>query len=114
MNILTFDIEEWFHIKFDNEFFDENKISKFESRIENNIDFILNTLDKYNLKATFFCLGWVARKYPKILKKIFDKGHELGSHSNLHKLVYNQNHKDFSEDLDISIKSIEEIIGKKV
>ena len=114
MNILTFDIEEWFHIKFDSDFLDENQILKYENRIDNNMQFIFDILDQYNLKATFFCLGWVAKKYPQILKKIIEKGHELGPHSNLHKLVYTQNKDDFSEDLRLSIKSIEDVTGKKV
>ena len=114
MNILTFDIEEWFHIKFDFDFLDENKISKYENRIDNNMQFIFDILDQHKLKATFFCLGWVARKYPHILKEIANKGHELGSHSNQHKLVYHQNRKNFSEDLRISIQSIEDTVGKKV
>lgn len=114
MNVLTFDIEEWFQIKFDSDFLDENKISRYENRIDNNMQFIFDILDQYNLKATFFSLGWVAKKYPQILKKIIKKGHELGSHSHLHKLVYNQNKEDFSEDLRLSIQSIEDVVGKKV
>lgn len=114
MNILTFDIEEWFHIKFESDFLEESQILKYENRIDNNMQFIFDILDQYNLKATFFSLGWVAKKYPKILKKILEKGHELGSHSNLHKLAYTQNKDEFSEDLRISIQSIENVTGKKV
>lgn len=114
MNILTFDIEEWFHIKFDFDFLDDSKIEKYENRIENNVDYILNTLDNYKFKATFFCLGWIARKHPNILKEIDKRGHEIGSHSNSHKLAYHQSRKEFTEDLNISIQSIQQAIGKKV
>lgn len=114
MNIITFDIEEWFHIKFDTEFLEDNQISKYENRLENNMEFIFRLLQKHDLKATFFCLGWVARNYPKIIKEIDRQGHEIGSHSDKHKLVYDLNQKQFSEDLKISLESIEDLIGKKV
>ena len=114
MKVLTFDIEEWFHIKFDNEFLDENEISKYENRLENNIQFIFNLLDKHRVNATFFCLGWVARKYPNIIKEIDRRGHEIGSHSDKHKLVFNLTQNQFAEDLKSSINAIEDLIGKKV
>ena len=66
MNILSFDIEEWFHIKFDEEFLEKEKIDNFENRLDQNIKYILELLDKNNNKGTFFCLGWVARKFPHI------------------------------------------------
>ena len=114
MNILTFDIEEWFHIKFGLDFLEGDKFTKYENRIDNNIKFIFDILERNNLKATFFCLGWIAQNHPNILKEIDKRGYEIGSHSNSHKLVYNQNKKEFSEDLRISIDSIEQVIGKKV
>ena len=78
------------------------------------MEFIFRLLQKHDLKATFFCLGWVARNYPKIIKEIDRQGHEIGSHSDKHKLVYDLNQKQFSEDLKISLESIEDLIGKKV
>jgi polysaccharide deacetylase family protein (PEP-CTERM system associated) len=65
-------------------------------------------------KATFFCLGWVARKYPEVLKDIDRRGHEIATHSDLHQLAYEQNRQTFEQDLERSIKSIEDVIGKKV
>jgi hypothetical protein len=67
MNILTFDIEEWFHCDFISG--DENWLN-YEVRIRKNTDFILKILSKHNRKATFFILGWVADKYPERLKKL--------------------------------------------
>ena len=94
MNILTFDIEEWFHIKFDNNFLeDEMSLSNYESRLNQNMEFIFDALDSSGKKGTFFCLGWVARKYPNIIKKIDSLGHEIGSHSNDHKLLFKLNRK---------------------
>ena len=115
MNILTFDIEEWFHIKFDTDFLeDEVSLTKYENRLENNMEFIFEVLEKTKKKATFFCLGWVARKYPNLIKKIDSLGHEIGSHSDVHNLLFKLNSYEFREDLKKSINSIEDIIGKKI
>lgn len=114
MNILTFDIEEWFHI-LDN---DSTKLvkdwDKYESRFYQNMDRILDLLEKNKTKATFFCLGWVAEKYPDVIKRIDDLGYEIGSHSYAHQLVYEQSPEEFKADLEKSINVLEEITGKKI
>lgn len=114
MKILTFDIEEWFHILDHESTRDESSWNKFENRIENNMDKIFQLLEKNKQSATFFCLGWVAKKFPKVIKKIDDLGYEIGSHSNLHTLSFNQTRDEFKVDLEKSIKEIEDITGKKV
>jgi len=114
MNILTFDIEDWFHVLDNPATKGEKQWMQLESRIHQNMDKILDLLEKNNQKATFFSMGWVARKYPEILKKIDSLGYEIASHSDMHQLAYEFNREEFRQDLDISIKSIEDIIGKKV
>jgi len=114
MNILTFDIEEWFHI-LDN---DSTKTAKewqrYESRIYANMERIFNVLDETGIKATFFCLGWIVEKYPDIIKAIIGKGYEVGTHTDMHQLIYDQNPKVFSHDIEHSIKTLEDASGKKV
>jgi polysaccharide deacetylase family protein (PEP-CTERM system associated) len=112
MKILTFDIEEWFHILDNDATKTEAEWEGFESRIHGNMDKIHEMLG--DQKATFFCLGWVARKYPEVLKDINRRGHEIATHSDLHQLAYEQNRQTFEQDLERSIKSIEDVIGKKV
>ena len=73
MNILTFDIEDWFHILDLEETEDVASWHKYESRLERNLEFILDFLSKGGYKATFFILGWIAEKYPEVIKKIFTK-----------------------------------------
>ena len=114
MNILTFDIEDWFHLL-------NNPITKspknwnnFESRIEKNMDLIFELLENSNTKATFLVLGWIAKKYPQIIKKIDDLGFEIGSHTYSHQLIFEQSKTNFKNDLEISIKILEDLIGKKV
>jgi polysaccharide deacetylase family protein (PEP-CTERM system associated) len=114
MNILTFDIEEWFHI-LDN---DSTKTAKewqqYESRIYSNMDRIFKALDGTGVKATFFCLGWIVKKYPGIIKDIINKGYEVGTHTDMHQLIYELNPRVFLKDIERSIKYLEDIGGKKV
>ncbi len=114
MKILTFDIEEWFHILDNDSTKTEADWEKYPSRIDQNMDRIFGLLTKNNQKATFFCLGWVARKHPNIIKKIAEFGFEIATHSDLHQLAYEQNYKSFKADLQTSIHSLEDITGKKV
>ncbi|MBD3315326.1 MAG: DUF3473 domain-containing protein [Chitinivibrionales bacterium] len=114
MNILTFDIEDWFHILDNDATRTEKEWSGFSSRIRANTGRILDLLAQRGQKATFFCLGWIARNYPEIVRKIDEHGHEIGSHSSMHQLVYEQSSKRFSTDLRDSIDLLEDTIGKKV
>ena len=70
MNILTFDIEEWFHILDNESTNDSSRWKSFEVRIHSNLDKILNILDDNSNSATFFVLGWIVEKYPDVVKKI--------------------------------------------
>lgn len=114
MNILTFDVEDWFHILDNPSTKSEKQWIQHECRIHQNLDRILDILEKHNQKATFFCIGWVARRYPTIVKKIDNYGHEIGSHSDMHQLAYEFTREEFRKDLEQSIKSIEDVVGKKV
>ena len=114
MNILTFDIEEWFHLLDNESTKTEQDWQKYESRIVENMERIFNILDKTNTKASFFVLGWIAEKYPSVVREICERGYEIGSHTALHQLVYNQNRDSFFQDVDRSIKTLEDISGKKV
>ena len=114
MKILTFDIEEWFHILDNKSTKTETKWNKYEERINQNMDKIFQFLKINNLKATFFVVGWIAEKYPHIVKKIDSLNFEIGSHTYYHQLMYEQSRKEISEDLIKSIDIIEQITGKKV
>ena len=114
MNILTFDIEEWFHLLDHPGTRTESDWAKFPVRIHENMDRILAMLAQNNQSATFFCLGWVARKYPEVIRQISDAGYEIATHSDLHQLAYQQNRNQFSEDLSRSIQSLESLTGKKI
>ena len=114
MKILTFDIEEWFHLLDNESTRSENTWDNFEVRIHQNMDRIFKLLDENKTKATFFCLGWVAKKYPEIIKEIDNLGYEVGCHSDQHQLVYELNPNLFKRDTELAIDRLEDIIGKKV
>ena len=114
MNILTFDIEEWFHVFENHNNSLESDWQTFDKRLPYSMDSILSVMQENNVKATFFCMGWVVRQYPEIIKKIDSLGFEIASHSDLHKLAYTQTPFEFDNDLKCSVDSIEQLIGKKV
>ncbi|NOX08330.1 MAG: DUF3473 domain-containing protein [Gammaproteobacteria bacterium] len=114
MNILTFDIEEWFHILDNDSTKTESEWSNYERRLDANMDRIFSVLEQRQLTATFFCLGWVAREYPHVIKNIVKAGHEVATHSDQHQLAYMQTPAEFREDLKRSIHSLEELTSEKI
>lgn len=109
MNLLTFDIEEWY--------IEEVRCggrSKMYEMYDNLLDHLLITLSTYNVKATFFCLGKIAEDFPHIVRRIADCGHEIGSHSHVHKWINKMTPEQFREDTHASICALENVIGRKV
>ena len=114
MRVLTFDIEEWFHILDNDSTRSEDEWTRYEIRIHENCERILRILADTNTKATFFCLGWIAEHHPEVVRLIADNGYELATHSHRHQLVYQQTPVDFRQDLERSKKVIEDITGREV
>jgi polysaccharide deacetylase family protein (PEP-CTERM system associated) len=114
MNILTFDIEEWFHILDNDSTKTSNEWVRYESRIHENMERVFDLLDNKKARATFFCLGWIAETYPEVVKEIAARGYEIGTHTTMHQLVYEQNPREFAKDLEHSIKTLEDITGKRI
>ncbi len=109
MKVLTFDIEEWFHLLDNTSTKTEVQWSGFEPRIHKNMEVIYNILEKSNVGATFFVVGWMAQKFPEVIREISDRGYEIGSHTHLHQLVYEQDRNTFFRDVEKSIKTIEDV-----
>ena len=111
MNILTIDVEEWF------QFFEDldkgEKYKNYEVRIYENVDRILGLLEENNIKATFFVVGWIAKRYPDIVKRI-SENFEIGSHTMTHKLVRSLNKDEFYNEVYSSVSLIEDLTSKKV
>lgn len=114
MNILSFDIEDWFHI-FDSAYCNKpQKWNELPSSVEKNTSWILDFLAENKLKATFFCLGWVAEKHPSLVKKISGLGHEIAAHSYFHNKVYESDNQTFRIDTERVIKTLQDISGKTI
>jgi polysaccharide deacetylase family protein (PEP-CTERM system associated) len=113
LNFLTVDFEEWFHI------LDlPGKTSGVEmhglSRIEENVDRLLDLFDRQGVLATFFILGEVAEKHPRILKRIASMGHEMASHGYSHELIYEMGPDKFRKDIRRGKAIVEDLIGRRV
>jgi polysaccharide deacetylase family protein (PEP-CTERM system associated) len=111
VNILTFDIEDWYNCDFISSDFNWDK---YEVRIYEGVDKILQELEKRNLKATFFCLGWIAEKHPDAILRIHKQGHHIGCHSYQHELSFRFDSDGFRKDVEKSKKLIEDLIGEPV
>lgn len=111
MNILTFDIEDWYNLDFISEDFDWDK---HEVRIYEGVYRILDELDKQQLKGTFFCLGWLAENHPDVIKEIDKRGHEIGCHSYQHQLSFRFSREEFVNDTLKAKHLLEKVIGKQV
>lgn len=113
MNILTFDVEEWFHLLDNDSTRSEEQWKKYEVRIHENIDRIFQILDDTDTKATFFIIGWIAKTYPEIVKRIAER-YEIGSHTMTHQLVWQQTSKEFRQDVESSIKLLQDLTGQPI
>lgn len=113
MNILTFDIEEWFHLLDFDATRTEADWGKYEIRIYENVERIFHILDDTNTKATFFIIGWVAKTYPDLVKRIAER-YQIGCHTMNHQLVWQQSREEFKADTEAGVKLLEDLTGKKV
>lgn len=113
MNILTFDIEEWFHLLDYDATRTESDWKQYEARIYENVDRLFQILEDTNTKATFFIIGWIAERYPELVRKIAEK-YQIGCHTMNHQLVWQQTSSEFRKDVESGVKMLEDITGKQV
>lgn len=109
MNILTFDTEEWYIEKTYG-----NNDTKHYQTVDYYQNAILDLLDEQKLKGTFFCVGGLAREFPEVVRKIADRGHEVGCHSNVHTWLNKMTREECQEDTRKAVDSLEQVIGRKV
>ena len=113
-NYLTVDVEDYFQVSAFEDIVGIDNWGSYTPRVVKNTQRILSLFDKYDVKATFFVLGWVAEKFPDLVKEIDHKGHEIGCHSYYHRLVYNLSPAEFKRDTQEAKEILEQIIGRKV
>lgn len=110
-NILTIDVEEYFHPTEVQAGAARRDWSAYTSRLSIQNEILLEALHRHNVSATFFVLGWVAEHQPKLVRDIVRSGHEIGCHSYAHALVYEQTPEVFREDLRKAVIAIEDACG---
>ncbi|NPV52530.1 MAG: DUF3473 domain-containing protein [Firmicutes bacterium] len=112
LNALTIDVEDWYH---GNDFnIDFGRWDAYEDRVSNNTKRVLEILAHHQVKATFFILGYVAERHPRLVGEICQCGHEIGTHGYRHRLIYTQRPVEYREELLRSKRMIEDITGRGV
>ncbi len=114
LNALTVDVEDYYHVSAFETVISPDRWVGFESRVERNTHRLLDLLDRYPTKATFFVLGWVAERQATLVRAIHERGHEVASHGYAHRRIYTQTPDQFREETRRSKRILEELIGQPV
>jgi polysaccharide deacetylase family protein (PEP-CTERM system associated) len=114
VNALTIDVEDYFQVSALAPHFPRKDWEKVPCRVERNMDVILSMLHEYGAKATFFTLGWVAERYPHLVRLIAMEGHELASHGYAHQRASDQSPGAFLADITLAKTVLEDIAGSAV
>lgn len=111
LNAISVDVEDYYQVSAFESVVRIEDWSWRESRVERNTHRVLDMFDDYNVKGTFFILGWVAERNPKLVKTIAGRGHEVASHGYSHQLIYNQTPELFREETRRAKRVVEDLIG---
>lgn len=113
-NAMTVDVEDYFQVSAFERYIAREDWQRLPHRVERNTDRVLALFAEHGVKATFFMLGWIAERYPALLRRIVDTGHELASHGYAHVRVTGQTPAEFYEDIQRSKQLLEDISGTAV
>ncbi|NMG47393.1 DUF3473 domain-containing protein [Azoarcus communis] len=113
-NALTIDVEDYFQVSALAPHFPRQSWESVPCRVERNVDLILGMLDAAQAKATFFTLGWVAERFPQLVRRIADGGHELASHGYSHERASAMTPDAFLADISLAKAVLEDISGRAV
>lgn len=109
---ITIDLEDWYNAH--DYSIPRSAWDECQSRVEKNTLKLLDLLEKYDVKAIFFVLGYIAKRHPDLVKEISERGHVIASHGYWHEKLYELNKDKLKSDLSMSLKLLENITGKKV
>jgi polysaccharide deacetylase family protein (PEP-CTERM system associated) len=112
LNALSVDVEDWFQVGAFENVIDRDTWDALPHRVERNSDAVLDLFDRAGVKGTFFTLGWVAERYPKLIRRIVDAGHEIASHGWDHRRVFTLEAGTFRSDLERARRAIEDACGQ--
>ena len=113
-NAMSVDVEDYFQVSAFEQQIDRNSWSSRECRVERNTQLIMELFAESGATATFFFLGWIAERYPALLRAASDHGHEIASHGLSHVRVSNQGPEEFRQDVDRTKKLLEDVSGQQV
>ncbi len=102
--VLSIDVEDWSQVENLKPVIDKKSWEQLESRVEQNTLSVLEVLQTKKIKGTFFALGWIAERFPDIIKEITAQGHEIGSHGYFHDLLHNLNEEEIKKDIEKSLE----------
>ena len=113
-NAFSVDVEDYFQVTAFERDIPRSQWASFPSRVVQNTRRLLELLARHQVHGTFFVLGWTAERFPQLIHDIHAAGHEIGSHSYWHRLIYEQTPDEFRDDLRRSREVLTDIIGQKV
>ena len=114
VNALTVDVEDYFQVEAFRSVVGHEKWDNYRLRVEDNTYRILDLFDQLGVKATFFTLGWIAHKKPRLIEELVKRGHEVGCHSYWHRLIYSLKKDEFRDDTERATRYLEDATGKPV
>ena len=113
-NLLSVDVEDYFHATGLCARTPGERWESLPGRVEYSTRLLLRVLDEHDVQATFFVLGWVAKRYPDLIREIAAARHEIASHGWSHELVYNQSREEFAADVTRAKGFLEDLSGTEV
>jgi polysaccharide deacetylase family protein (PEP-CTERM system associated) len=114
VNAMTIDVEDYFHVSVFDGVLPRTEWDTLESRVCGNTTRLLKIFDEYEVRSTFFVLGWVAERFPDLVRQIASRGHEVASHGYAHRLIYDQTPAAFREDVRRAKGLLEDACGRQV
>jgi polysaccharide deacetylase family protein (PEP-CTERM system associated) len=113
-DVVSVDVEDYFHAEAMAPVVQRSEWDKYSCRVEGNTQRLLDLFASHQIQATFFVVGWVAERYPSLVREIASRGHELACHSYWHRLIYKLNPTDFRQDTQRAKDVIEQISGQAI
>jgi len=114
VNAMSIDVEDYFHVSVFDGIVPRSSWADMESRVVSNTDRLLDIFDEFEVRSTFFVLGWVGERHPQLVKRIAERGHEVASHGYAHRLVYDQTRAAFRDDVRRAKLLLEDASGRPV
>jgi polysaccharide deacetylase family protein (PEP-CTERM system associated) len=113
-NALSVDVEDWFQVGAFENVINRADWDMLDRRVETNTNAILAMFDAAGVKGTFFTLGWVAQRHPRLIRQIVANGHEIASHGSDHKRVFAMTPQEFANDIGTAREILQDVSGQTV